>query len=391
MKSAIDYKKLFNQGEKFLFIGSAFFISKIVFLIIPYITNSIDYNEFNKIYYSAAIVILFAKLGFDFAINRVHVHHKNLFIAVLINTLIMVIVLKLTEQENYSYINYTSIFLYSFFYIIANIFLMKTLFDGNFKRYFLFKLFYGIILIAIVFILISFHLEIFLVFPIAGILWMIYVYSFSIRDFKGEGKLTDFYKLGFAGFVVNAALGFAFIADKYIVNHFMNLDVANAYTFAWGLTSPMLYLGNMVEHSIYTAGNINKRKIIKNAFILLAGLIVLYSIGIYAVVFFLPNLLPQTINLSLLKQVLILFLLVYSIYSLIQYPLNGILFKFINSSAQYKLAKIYPSIFLFFFACLFYVYKIQNSDDFFLLIALCSVYLFVLLGIKVLIVRKSIA
>ncbi|MBK7979760.1 MAG: hypothetical protein IPK06_07095 [Ignavibacteriae bacterium] len=72
--------------------------------------------------------------------------------------------------------------------------------------------------------------------------------------------ILNFTKLGFAAFVVNASLGFAFIADKYIINHYFNLKIANSYTFAWGITSPMLYLGNIMEHTIYTAKNNEKEK-----------------------------------------------------------------------------------------------------------------------------------
>ncbi|MBK8946947.1 MAG: hypothetical protein IPM32_17000 [Ignavibacteriae bacterium] len=384
-------KNAYRKTNKLIFIGGAFFISKIVFLFIPYITTSEQYNDFNKIYYSAAIVVLFGKLGFEFAINRIKIQHKKLFIAVLFNTLLMVAALNLFGDEKYSYLNYFAIFIYSFFYIIANIFLIKTLFEGNYKRYFFFKLFYGLILLAAVFILLTIRLEIFLIFPFTGILWMLFVYAYNFNDSGGEGKLSEFYKLGIAGFIVNAALGFAFIADKYIVNHYMNVDVANAYTFAWGITAPMLYLGNMIEHSIYTAGNTNKRNTIKNSIVLLFIIVLVYGISAYSFVQFLPSLLPNSIDLILLKKILIIFLIIYTFYTIVQYPLNGILFKYINNVAQYKIAKIYPLIFILFCIILFYLFGIKNSQDFILLIGVCTFYLFILLSIKINVVKRSIA
>ncbi len=376
--------------EKLFYIGGAIFISKIVFLFIPYLISDIQYNSFNKIYYSAAIVVLFGKLGFEFAISRINLHHKNLFIVVFINTLITTLAVIFFNKENDNFTNYTSIFIYSFFYILANIFLIKNLFEGSYKKYFSYKLFYGIVLFSSIFILLKFTSEIFLVFPVVGLLWFLFIYSFNWSNFKGEGKLKDFYKLGISGFVINATLGFAFIADKYIINHFFELDIANAYTFGWALTAPMLYIGSMIEHSIFTANNKNKRKTVINAIYLLVLLIIIYGISVYSIVSFYPNLLPASINYDLLKSILILFLVVYAIYAIIQFPLNGILFKFTGNDSQFKLAKIYPAIFLGFITLLFVLFSNNTNNNYWILVVVNASYLFLILGIKAIVIKKSI-
>ncbi len=266
MNNNIKVYSYIKRLEKFLFIGGAIVISKVAFLFIPYLTTDIQYNSFNKIYYTAAIVVLFGKLGFEFAITRVKIGHIKLFFAVFFNTIITTFFVFFVGNEKHIYSDYLAVFIYSFFYILASIFLIKNLFEGSYKKYFLYKLFYGVTLIISIIILIKIKLEIFLVFPIVGFLWFLFIYLFNWHNSKGNGSIKDFYKLGASGFIISAALGFAFIADKYIVNHFFELDVANAYTFGWALTAPILYIGSMVEHSIFTASNKNKHKTIVNSF-----------------------------------------------------------------------------------------------------------------------------
>ena len=384
------FKEFISRFEKIIYIGGAIVISKVVFLFIPYLTTDIQYNDFNKIYYTAAIVILFGKLGFDFAVTRINIQHIKLFGSVLFNTIVIIFLVFFISNEKHDYTNYLAVFFYSFFYILANIFLIKNLFEGSYKKYFLYKLFYGIVLLISVFILIKINLEIFLVFPIVGILWFLFIYSFNWHNNKGEGRIIDFYKLGISSFIINAALGFAFIADKYIVNHFFEINVANAYTFGWALTAPILYIGSMIEHSIFTADNKNKRKTVTNFILLIAFLVTIYGILIYLIVSFYPSVIPASINYSLLKSILLLFLIVYPVYAIIQSPLNGILFKFISNDSQFKLAKIYPVIFLAFCALLFWLFVIDSNKNYVLLIIINASYLFLLLGIKAFVINKNI-
>ncbi len=149
------FKEFISRFEKIIYIGGAIVISKVVFLFIPYLTTDIQYNDFNKIYYTAAIVILFGKLGFDFAVTRINIQHIKLFGSVLFNTIVIIFLVFFISNEKHDYTNYLAVFFYSFFYILANIFLIKNLFEGSYKKYFLYKLFYGIVLLISVFILIK--------------------------------------------------------------------------------------------------------------------------------------------------------------------------------------------------------------------------------------------
>ena len=146
----------------------------------------------------------------------------------------------------------------------------------------------------------------------------------------------------------------------------------------------------MIEHSIFTADNKNKRKTVTNFILLIAFLVTIYGILIYLIVSFYPSVIPASINYSLLKSILLLFLIVYPVYAIIQSPLNGILFKFISNDSQFKLAKIYPVIFLAFCALLFWLFVIDSNKNYVLLIIINASYLFLLLGIKAFVINKNI-
>ncbi len=390
MTSQNKIKKLYKSSERIIFIGGAIVFSKIVFLIIPYLITGVEYNEFNKIYYSAAIIILIGKFGFEFAITRIEIHYKKLFAAIFFNVLIVSIFVTAIGEKYISLKSYLSILLYSYFYIAANIFLIKNLFEGAYKKYFLYKLFYGFTLLISLLVLLKFSTNIFLIFPFVGFLWFLFVYSFNWKNYSGNGKLKSFYKLGTSAFIINSALGFAFIADKYIVNHFFEVEIANAYTFAWALTSPMLYIGSMIEHSIFTSSNKNKRKTITKFLFLLASMVLAYSIIIFTGVHFYSSLLPKSISYNYFISILSIFLLIYSVYTFVQFPLNGILFKFIDSKAQFRLSKIYPVLFIVFVAILYFVFIHNMNKNYFLLITLNAGYLFVLLLLKAFVVFKSV-
>lgn len=376
--------------SNYLYIGGAILVSKLFLLIIPYATDEINYNNFNKFYYSAAIIILFGKLGFEFAINRIQINHKKIFFAVFINTTVILLFSIAFYKQEYSYLEYIAIFIYSFFSIIANIFLIKNLFEGSFKKYFYFKISFGIILIILLLLLLKLNIEIFWLFPSIGILWFFIIYSFNLQNNSGNGKFVDFYKLGIAGFVINGSLSIAFIADKYIVNHFFNLEIANAYTFAWALTAPMLYIGNMIEHSIFTISNNKKRKTIFTSTLLLIVLVLVYSISAYLIIILSPALIPNSINYNYLLKFFAAFLILYSLYTISHFPLNGILFKFINNQSQIMLAKIYPPIIFFFLFIIYYSFIITENKNYWSLIFLNIVYLFIIIGIKAVVVRKTL-
>jgi len=311
-------------------------------------------------------------------------------IAIFLNVLITTVILFYISENTFNLKNYSAVFVYSFFYILGNIFLIKNLFEGSYKKYFAYKLFYGISLLISLVVLLNITSEIFLVFPFVGFLWFIFVYSFNWKTYKGNGELKEFYKLGFSGFIINAALGFSFIIDKYIVNHLFDLDTANAYTFAWAITSPMLYLGSMIEHSMFASSSGEKRRIVFFSTFMLSALVLLYGILSFSVISHFPNFVPKTVNYTTFKSILVIFLVVYSFYTLIQFPLNGILFKFIGSEAQFKLAKVYPILFIFFAGILFFIFSINLNQNYYLLITLNAGYLFFLLIIKAFVIGRNI-
>ena len=114
-------------------------------------------------------------------------------------------------------------------------------------------------------------------------------------------------------------MGFAFIADKFIVNHFFEIEVANTYTFAWAVTAPMLYIGITIEHLIYASSKEQKRSTIFASFFLIFILAGIYITLVYLIVNLFPNLLPESINPNLFKSIITFLLVGYFIYTIIQF------------------------------------------------------------------------
>jgi len=161
-------------------------------------------------------------------------------------------------------------------------------------------------------------------------LYFITVWVFQFRNEREQfdGKnLKDIYSIGFSSFVINSIVPFLLAADKFIVNHNFENITANSYTFAWGLTAPLFYIGNIFEKMIYAERKeVTKKLVLVNGLLNIA-LISIYAIAVFTTINISDSILPQSVSKEMVRSITLMMLIGYSIYAIVHFPLNGYLFK----------------------------------------------------------------
>ncbi|HVO75043.1 MAG TPA: hypothetical protein VMT35_13530 [Ignavibacteriaceae bacterium] len=383
-RTFFDKRDIFSI-QRFTLIGSTIFLGKLVLILIAYFFDESSYNLFNKAYYTASILILFGSFGFDFAVNRVNISPVFLSLSVFLNLSIAGTILHLLSRPFSSPFQIISVFLYSLFSCISGIYVFRQLFTGKYIDYTKLALAFAVFHLLIIPAVLILKVNIFLALAGSSLLWFLSCYPFIAKE-KNEGKnLIDLYKVGGAAFIINSAVPFALVADKYIVNHYFPVSTANAYTFAWGLTVPLFYIGNLIERMIYSSENMNPEKMLKKSLLLLFSFIMVYVLAMIAAVIFFPGLLPSSVNEQLLKNIFLFMVAGYSLYALFHFPLNGYLFKFIQVDKQKRIAVIYFIYLIILVAVIISAGAMEIKDYKILLAAIWGV-IFTLLGIKTLVI-----
>lgn len=62
----------FTNIKKLFFLGVAVASTKVMLLLFAYFFDAETYNQFNQVYYTASIIILFGSLGFNIIIRKVN-------------------------------------------------------------------------------------------------------------------------------------------------------------------------------------------------------------------------------------------------------------------------------------------------------------------------------
>ena len=347
MKLNFISQKIFNKKIpdtflRFLLIGSTLFSNKLVLILIAYFFSEVQYNLFNKAYYTASILILFGTLGFDFAINRIAVTLNTAIAAVILNVSITLGVLFYLSEPFTNTYQLLSLFIYSLFACLGGIFTFQHLFQGRLKSYVILMLINAFLHLLIIPFVTLFKADIFLLFPLITLIWFFIGYPGFIKYNKDKGEnLAALYKLGVSTFIINSAVSLALVADKYIVNHYFPIDTANAYTFSWGLIAPIIYIGNVVEKLIYSSTSGDATRVLSKSFKILFALVAVYSISLLAVVYFLPGILPKSIHADIIFQILSFMITGYALFTVINFPVNGYLFKFAETGKQKSVAAAY--------------------------------------------------
>lgn len=368
---------------RFILIGSTLFSNKLVLILIAYFFNDIQYNAFNKAYYTASIIILFGTLGFDFAINRINVAIRTVTLGVIINITASLSVLYLLNEPFDNYSQVVAIFFYSLFSSLGAIYTFQHLFHGRVKNYVILMLLSGVLHLMIIPFVLLLEYDIYLLLPIVAAVWfLVGLRGFIFHNKESGEKLVSLYKLGITTFIINSAVSLALVADKYFVNHYFPIETANAYTFSWGLIVPMLYIGNVIERLIYSSTSHQPVAVFKKVLFIIFLLISLYSIVLIAVVNLFPAVLPGSINVSQLVQIISFMIWGYAIFVILNFPVNGYLFKFAETTKQKIIAGAYLTVAFLFIILWWLMGDTIKVMDYKLLLLLIWAFIFSLLVSK---------
>ncbi|MDP2364112.1 MAG: hypothetical protein Q8M94_10115, partial [Ignavibacteria bacterium] len=298
--------------KKFVLIGLSLFLFKSVLIVYAYSLNQVQYNLFNQSYYTASLLILFGSLGFDIAQTRISIKTFTLFVFVIINVILTYSVLHLISNPFSNFTEIIPVIIYSIFAAVGGILNFRLLFYGEYQLYFRVMLLFAVVHLITIPVVLFFHLSIFPTLSVVIIIWFLIVYKLFDKETSKTNAYKDYYRIGFSAFVINSAVSLGLAADKFIVNHFFALDTANAYTFAWGLTAPIFYIGNLIEKYLYSEPKPDKNRILKKGFLFSLLLISLYTGGIITVIKFFPALLPASVSKGLFENIFVFMISGYS-------------------------------------------------------------------------------
>ncbi|MCU0413361.1 MAG: hypothetical protein MUE91_03000 [Ignavibacteriaceae bacterium] len=376
--------------KKLFFLGIAVASTKVMLLLFAYFFDAETYNQFNQIYYTASIIILFGSLGFNIAVTRINISSNVVYAAVAINAVIVYLFLQIISAPFNNLFEIVSILLYSAFISITGIFVFHLLFSGRYKDYVLLTMLYSVLHLLIIPAILFLKLSLFTIMPVISLLWFLMGFPKYIKQNNSSFKqFAEFYKVGISAFVINSAVSLALAADKYFVNHFFNLEVANSYTFAWGLTAPMFYIGVIIEQFLFSEANPSKSNILKRGLLLSSALVVIYAVILLVVVGFFPGLLPSSVNSGYVINILLLMISGYSLYVIFHFPVNAYLFKSLGTEKQKSISIVFSLIIAVF--VILYILIMQGiiAINYIWLLFITWSYIFTLLLAKIIIMFRK--
>jgi hypothetical protein len=328
-------------------------------------------------------------MGFDFSQTKIPVKTITIFLFITINVVITYSILHFISNPFSDLSEIIPVLIYSTFTAVGSVLNFRLLFFGQYQKYFwVMLIFAGAHLLVIPAVL----LGNFSIFPsLCGVIivWFFIVYGLFDKETSDIKNYKEYYKIGFSAFIINSAVALGLSADKFIVNHFFEIDIANSYTFAWGLTAPIFYIGNLIEKYLYAEPKPDKNRILKKGFLFSLLLISTYTGGMLIIINFFPSLLPGSVSNEIFGSIFTFMITGYSLYVIFHFPLNTYLFK-VSDTKKQKTISVYFFFIILAFAFVFY-YIINNTFEFNyqLLLVAVWIYIFTLLIVKALIIFRG--
>jgi hypothetical protein len=376
----------FANIKKLFLLGIAVASTKVMLLLFAYFFNAETYNQFNQIYYTASIVILFGSLGFNIAITRINISIKLVAGSVFLTTALAYVFLQIFSAPFENIFEIISILVYCLFISLSGIYVFQLLFTGRYQDYIFLTLLYSALHLLIIPAILFLHLSLFSVLPVVALLWFLTGFRKYIRHSNTSLKnLSEFYKIGISAFVINSAVSLALAADKYFVNHFFSLEIANSYTFAWGLTAPMFYIGVLIEQYLFSETNASRTNILKRGFILVISLVLLYAFVIIGVINFFPKVIPVSVDYDSVLKIFTLMIIGYSLYVIMHFPVNVYLFKSLSTEKQKTISKAFAIIISGFLVLYILIFQGVILIDYIWLLTITWSYIFTLFIVKIII------
>jgi len=336
------------------------------------------------------MVILFGSLGFNIAVTRININIKLVSASVLLSTLLAYLFLQITSSPFENVFEIISILIYCLFISLSGIYVFHLLFTGRYRDYATLTLLYSALHLLIIPAILFIQVRLFSILPVVAILWFVIGYPKYIKQNESTLKnFKEFYKVGISAFIINSAVSLALAADKYFVNHFFSVETANSYTFAWGITAPMFYIGVLIEQYLFSETNTSKTNILRHGFILSTSLVILYGISMLAVVNFLPGLIPISVDYNLVLKISTLMITGYSIYVVFHFPVNAYLFKSLGTGKQKTISLAFSIIISAYLVLYILILQGIVGIDYVWLLIITWSYIFTLLVTKILIMFRE--
>ena len=380
----------FANIKKLFLIGLAVASTKVVLILFAYFFNAETYNLFNQVYYTASMVVLFGSLGFNIAITRIRLNIKLVAAAVFVNVIVTYLFLQIISAPfSYAY-EIVSVIIYAFFISLGGIYTFQLLFSGNYKDYVLLTIYYSVLHLLLIPLVLFLKADLFITLPLISFLWFVISFPKYIKQqAKSAEAIKDFYKIGLSAFIINSAVSLALAADKFFVNHFFPIEIANSYTFAWSITAPVFYIGSLVEQFLFSETNTSKSNILKRGFLLSASFIIVYVIAILIVINFFPVIIPSSVDYNYVLKIATLMITGYSVYVIFHFPVNAYLFKSLSTEKQKTISVAFAAIITAFIAVYILIFqKVLTINYVWLLIVTWS-YIFTLLITKIIIMFRE--
>jgi len=380
----------FANIKKLFFLGVAVASTKVMLLLFAYFFDADTYNQFNQIYYTASMVILFGSLGFNIAVTRINLSPSLVTASVFLTTLLAYLFLQVISAPFENVFEIVSILIYCLFISLSGIYVFHLLFSGRYRDYVLLTLLYSALHLLIIPAILFLKLSLFSILPVVAFLWFLIGTPKYIKQKDSSFRnLKEFYKVGVSAFVINSAVSLALAADKYFVNHFFSVELANSYTFAWGLTAPMFYIGVLIEQYLFSETNTSKSNILKRGFILVTTFVILYAAAMIAAIYLFPNIMPASVDHATVLKIFTLMISGYSVYVILHFPVNAYLFKALGTGKQ-KTISLYFSIIILVYILL-YVLILQGIFiiDYVWLLVFTWSYIFTLLITKIILMFRE--
>ena len=333
--------------------------------------------------------MLFAALGFNISQTRIPLRVNKIFVLVTINTIITFLVLYFLTKSFTESNTIVPIIIYSVIVSTGGVLNFKLLFQGEYQKYFIVLVMLAASHFMIIPFVIYFNFDPFTLLSIFVVIWFIAAYLFFDKSASNEVSILEYYKVGFSAFIINSAVSLGLTGDKFIVNHYFTAEIANAYTFAWGLTAPIFYIGNMIEKYLFAEQNPGKKQLLKKGLALSFLLIVTYAVLIIFLVRFFPSVLPASISKQIFNNIFVFMISGYAFYVILHFPLNTYLFKITETKRQKTIALYFSFIIIIFLFVFYYlINSVENITYQLLLISVWS-YIFILLIVKAIIIFRN--
>ncbi len=268
--------------------------------------------------------------------------------------------------------------------MLGGIFTFQLLFEGRYRDFVYLTLFFSLLHLAIIPVVLFLKVNVVFTLPFVTAAWFLLGYPKFIRQ-SGKGSIVwrEFYKLGLSAFIINSAVSLALSLDKYYVNSFFEISLANSYTFSWSLTAPVFYIGSIIERYLYSGKYEMKLSFFRKGFGLSIVFIPLYAVLLMVFVYFFPQYLPSSVDVNYMQKITTMMITGYSIYSLIHFTVNAYLFKLVHTSVQKEVSKYYTIILFLFIGFFFFVFQDMIVLDYKTLLITIWVYIFLLLIAKI--------